>query len=103
MIATGLLVFTLGCGARPALQSLLTDLARREHISILYAVIAVCDGIGSASGAFILNQSFAMALGWDSQLYLGFPFIIGIACYVFGFIASMSVGLTGTTGMIPQT
>lgn len=87
----GLLVFTLGCSTRPALQSLLTDLVSREHISVLYAVIAVSDGIGSAAGAFILNRSFAIAIGWDNKLYFGLPFVIGVACYGLGFIGSMLV------------
>ncbi|UKZ84110.1 uncharacterized protein TrAFT101_000033 [Trichoderma asperellum] len=87
----GLFVFTLGCSTRPALQSLLTDLVKREHISVLYAIIAVCDGIGSAAGAFILNRSFAIAIGWDNKLYLGLPFVIGMACYILGFVGSMLV------------
>ncbi|KAL6790345.1 major facilitator superfamily domain-containing protein [Trichoderma sp. SZMC 28013] len=87
----GLFVFTLGCSTRPALQSLLTDLIKREHISVLYAIIAVCDGIGSAAGAFILNRSFAIAIGWDNKLYLGLPFVIGMACYILGFVGSMLV------------
>ncbi|KAM6477532.1 hypothetical protein HDV62DRAFT_373165 [Trichoderma sp. SZMC 28011] len=89
---SGLLVFTLGCSTRPALQSILTDLVKREHISVLYAMIAVCDGIGSAAGAFILNRSFAVAIGWDNKLYLGLPFVIGMACYILGFAGSMLVG-----------
>ncbi|UKZ51060.1 hypothetical protein TrVGV298_004815 [Trichoderma virens] len=89
---SGLLVFTFGCSTRPALQSLLTDLVKREHISVLYAIIAVCDGVGSAAGAFILNRSFAIAIGWDNKLYLGLPFIIGMACYILGFVGSMFVG-----------
>lgn len=85
------MVFTLGCSTRPALQSLLTDLVKHEHISVLYAIIAVCDGIGSAAGAFILNRSFAIAIGWDNKLYLGLPFVIGMACYILGFVGSMLV------------
>ncbi|RFU81920.1 mfs transporter [Trichoderma arundinaceum] len=73
----GLLVFTLGCSTRPALQSILTDLVNGEHIPVLYAIIAVNDGIGSAAGAFILNRTFAIAIGWDNWLYLGLPFVIG--------------------------
>ncbi|OPB36050.1 hypothetical protein A0O28_0112160 [Trichoderma guizhouense] len=65
---------------------------KREHISVLYAMIAVCDGIGSAAGAFILNRSFAVAIGWDNKLYLGLPFVIGMACYILGFAGSMLVG-----------
>lgn len=89
---SGLLVFTFGCSTRPALQSVLTDLVSREHIAVLYTVIAVGDGIGSAAGALILNRSLAIAIGWDDKLYLGLPFVISAACYIFGFVGSLFAG-----------
>ena len=88
----GLLVFTFGCSTRPALQSVLTDLVSREHIAVLYTVIAVGDGIGSAAGALILNRSLAIAIGWNNTLYFGLPFVIGAACYTFGFAGSLFAG-----------
>jgi hypothetical protein len=90
--ATGLLIFTLGCSTRPALQSVLTDLVSRNHIAILYTVIAVGDGMGSAAGALILNRSLAIAIGWDNKLYLGLPFVIGALCFIFGFMGSLCAG-----------
>lgn len=88
----GLLVFTFGCSTRPALQSVLTDLVSREHIAVLYTIIAVGDGIGSAGGALILNVSLAIAIGWDDKLYLGLPFVTGAVCYIFGFAGSLFSG-----------
>ncbi|KAH8821996.1 major facilitator superfamily domain-containing protein [Xylogone sp. PMI_703] len=88
----GLLMFTLGCSTRPALQSVLTDLVSREHIAVLYTVIALGDGIGSAGGALILNRTLAIAIGWNNKLYLGLPFVIGTLCYLFGFTASLFAG-----------
>ncbi|KAK9775194.1 putative Major facilitator superfamily domain-containing protein [Seiridium cardinale] len=88
----GILVFALGCSTKPALQSVLAGLVNREHIAVLFTVVAVADGIGSAAGAVILNWAFAIALGWDTSLYLGLPFIIGAASFVLAFIASVYVG-----------
>lgn len=89
---TGLLVFTGGCSTRPALQSVLTDLVSREHVAVLYTIIAVGDGIGTAVGALILNRSLALAIGWDNKLHLGLPFIIAAVCYIFGFTGSLFAG-----------
>ncbi len=89
---TGLLVFSLGCSTRAALQSLLTDLVKHEHIAVLYTVIALGDGIGSAAAALILNKALAVAIGWDDDWYLGFPFVIGAACFVFAFVGTLFVG-----------
>ncbi|KAK6087838.1 major facilitator superfamily transporter [Seiridium cupressi] len=71
--------------------SVLAGLVSREHIAVLFTVVAVADGIGSAAGAVILNWAFAIALGWDNSLYLGLPFIIGAASFVIAFMASVDV------------
>ena len=86
------MVFTFGCSTRPALQSVLTDLVSREHIAVLYTVIAVGDAIGSAGGALVLNRSLAIAIGWDDKIWLGLPFVIGAVCYILGFAGSLFSG-----------
>lgn len=80
----GFLLFTTGCSTRPALQSVLADLVNPEHVAVLYTVIAVGDGVGSAVGALILNRSLAVAIGWNDSFYLGFPFLLAAACFMFG-------------------
>jgi hypothetical protein len=53
-------------------------------------VIAVGDGIGSAAGALILNRSLAVAIGWDDDnFYLGFPFLLAAACFLFGLVGAL--------------
>jgi predicted MFS family arabinose efflux permease len=86
------MVFTFGFSTRPALQSVLTDLVSREQIALLYTVIAVGDGIGSAAGSLILNRTLSVAIGWDNKLYLGLPFVVGAIFYSSGFAASCFAG-----------
>jgi hypothetical protein len=64
----------------------------REHIAVLYTVIAIGDGIGTAVGALMLNRSLAIAIGWDDKIYLGLPFVVGALCYLFGFAGSLFAG-----------
>lgn len=52
-------------------------------------MIAVGDGIGSAAGALILNRSLAVAIGWDDGFYLGFPFLLAAACFMFGLMGAL--------------
>ncbi|QGA18476.1 hypothetical protein EYB26_006161 [Talaromyces marneffei] len=86
----GFLLFTTGCSTRPALQSVLADFVSPEHVAVLYTVIAVGDGIGSAAGALILNRSLAVAIGWDDNgVYLGFPFLLAAACFIFGLVGAL--------------
>lgn len=89
-IIAGFLIFTTGCSVRPALQSVLADFVSPEHVAVLYTVIAVGDGIGSAAGALILNRSLAVAIGWDDDnFYLGFPFLLAAACFLFGLVGAL--------------
>lgn len=88
-ICPGFLLFTTGCSTRPALQSVLADLVSPEHVAVLYTVIAVGDGIGSAVGALILNRSLAVAIGWDDSFSLGFPFLLAAACFMFGLVGAL--------------
>ncbi|PCH00155.1 Major facilitator superfamily domain, general substrate transporter [Penicillium occitanis (nom. inval.)] len=85
----GFLLFTTGCSTRPALQSVLADFVSPEHVAVLYTVIAVGDGIGSAAGALILNRSLAVAIGWDDSFYLGFPFLLAASCFMFGLVGAL--------------
>lgn len=90
----GLMVLALGCSTRAALQSLLTDLVgKTEHITALYTVIAVGDGIGSAAGALLLNRALAIGISWDEKKYIGLPFVVAAAlfCVAFGGTASVPV------------
>ncbi|KAB5554577.1 major facilitator superfamily domain-containing protein [Coniochaeta sp. 2T2.1] len=89
----GILVFALGCSTRPALQSVLADLARsREHVAVLFTVIAVADLIGSAAGTILLNWAFSIALDWEMGVYLGSPFALVGGCFIAAFVASVYIG-----------
>ncbi|KAB5525778.1 major facilitator superfamily domain-containing protein [Coniochaeta sp. 2T2.1] len=89
----GILVFALGCSTRPALQSVLAELASsREHVAVLFTVIAVADLIGSAAGTILLNWAFSIALDWEMRMYLGSPFAIVGGCFIAAFVASVYIG-----------
>ncbi|KAJ4389993.1 hypothetical protein N0V93_007466 [Gnomoniopsis smithogilvyi] len=90
LFISGLLVFSLGCSTRAALQSLITGQVSREHISVLYTIMAIGDGLGSAVDALILNRAFALALGWDNAVYLGLPFLVGGICFFAAFGGSLT-------------
>ncbi|OKL58375.1 hypothetical protein UA08_06366 [Talaromyces atroroseus] len=85
----GFLIFITGLSTRPALQAVLADLVSPEHVAVLYTMMAVGDGIGSAAGALILNRSLAVAIGWDDKIYLGLPFLIAAVCFMLGFVGSI--------------
>lgn len=89
---TGILVFALGCSTRPALQSVLAELASREHVAVLFTVIAVADLIGSAAGTLLLNWAFSIALDGKMGLPLGSPFAIVGGCFIAAFVASVYIG-----------
>lgn len=85
-------MFALGCSTRPALQSVLADLASREHVAVLFTVIAVADLTGSAAGTILLNWVFSIALNWETDMYLGSPFAIVGGCFIAAFVASVYIG-----------
>ena len=85
-------MFALGCSTRPALQSVLADLASREHVAVLFTVIAVADLVGSAAGTILLNWVFSIALDWETDLYLGSPFAIFGGSFIAAFLASVYIG-----------
>lgn len=89
---TGLVIYSLGCSTRAALQSLLTDLVSRQQIAVLYTVIALTDGIGSATSALVLNRAFALAIGWEDDIYMGLPFVIAAICFLIALGGSLFVG-----------
>ena len=87
----GILIFALGCSTRPALQSVLADLASPEYVAILFTLIAVADLIGSAAGTLLLNWIFSIVLDWELDVYLGSPFAIVAVCYLAAFLVSVLV------------
>ncbi|KAH7631280.1 hypothetical protein B0T09DRAFT_339566 [Sordaria sp. MPI-SDFR-AT-0083] len=88
----GLMVLALGCSTRAALQSLLTDLVgKTEHIAVLYTVIALGDGIGSAAGALLLNRALAIGISWDDKKYMGLPFVVAAVLFLGAFGGAVSV------------
>lgn len=89
----GMLVLSLGISTRAALQSVLTDFVSRDRIAMLYTLIALCDGLGSAGGALVYNQAFAMALGWDNELYLGLPFMLAALAFLVACGGALVAGL----------
>ncbi|KAK6854955.1 hypothetical protein PG995_008487 [Apiospora arundinis] len=93
----GLLLFSIGSSTRPALQSVITDLVSPQHVAVLYTIIAVADGAGSAAGALLLNRAFAMVIRWNNELYLGLPFLIGAICCVVGIAGTVYVGYNAVT------
>lgn len=88
----GILVFALGCSTRPALQSVLADLASPDHVAVLFTIIAVADLIGSAAGTLLLNWAFSIVLRWEKDVLLGSPFAAIGACFLVAFAVSTVVG-----------
>lgn len=84
----GVSTFSFGSGARPVLQSILTDMVDRDKISVLYTLMAVGDALVSATGSLIIHHSFSIAIGWENLLWLGLPFFIGAACYFYAFVGA---------------
>jgi ABC-type polysaccharide/polyol phosphate export permease len=82
LTVAGILVSTLGCSARPALQAVLAGLVAKDHVAILFTIVAVADGVGSAAGAVVLNWAFSLALGWENSQWLGFPFVLAAAFFL---------------------
>ncbi|KAH8647771.1 major facilitator superfamily domain-containing protein [Xylariales sp. PMI_506] len=88
----GLMVYSSGWITKPALQSLLAGMVSRDHIAVLYIVMALGDSVGAAAGALVVNRVFAIVVGWDDNSYMGLPFFIGAILFLIGFAASMVVG-----------
>ncbi|CAH0021766.1 unnamed protein product [Clonostachys rhizophaga] len=84
----GVSTFSFGSGARPVLQSILTDMVDHDRISVLYTLMAVGDALVSATGSLIIHHSFSIAIGWENLLWLGLPFFIGAACYFYAFVGA---------------
>lgn len=92
MYYSGILIFALGCSTRPALQSVLADLASPDHVAVLFTIIAVAELIGSAAGAILLNWAFSVVLGWEKDVLLGSPFAFVGACFLVAFVVSTLAG-----------
>lgn len=82
------MVLTAGWGTSPALKSVLTDMVSPDKLAALYTVLALCDSIGMAAGSFVLNRSYALAMGWDDWRKLGLPYFVAFVCFLLGGLGS---------------
>ncbi len=62
----------------------------RDNIAALYTLIALCDSAGMMVGPLMFNRSYALAIGWDDQRYLGLPFFIAAACFLLGAFGTLA-------------
>ncbi|KAM3523974.1 hypothetical protein MY4038_007953 [Beauveria bassiana] len=88
----GIMVFTLGWSAGPALKSVLTDMVSPHNIAALYTLIALCDSVGTMVGPLIFNRSYALATGWADESFMGLPFLLAAGLFLLGGLGTLVRG-----------
>ncbi|KAH8719602.1 MFS efflux pump atnC [Beauveria bassiana] len=88
----GIMVFTLGWSAGPALKSVLTDMVSPHNIAALYTLIALCDSVGTMVGPLIFNRSYALATGWADESFMGLPFLLASGLFLLGGLGTLVRG-----------
>jgi hypothetical protein len=79
-ISLGTVVFALGAGFAQAVRSFATSLVAREHIGVLYMMVAIVDGIGSLIAPLFFAWTLSEGLKPDAKIK-GLPFVLAALFY----------------------
>ncbi|KAL7275200.1 hypothetical protein RUND412_001879 [Rhizina undulata] len=93
-----LVVFTLGFGFRPALQSVVTGMVRKDHVASLYTGISAMDALGGLFAGPALAATFDWGLKKGSG-WLGLPFLVSGGLFA---VAGTGIWVLRENSMVPE-
>jgi len=95
LLVVGTVLLSVGGGYSLLTRSLLTSLIDKQHAGTLYTAIGVIENIGQLVAGPLVSSIFGVGLVWGDQ-WVGLPYLVVGASYLFSFVIISFVNLKST-------